>query len=116
VNPTVAISIKGLTRSFGEVRAVAGVDLEILDGEFLTLFGPSGSGTGAGSVVGGGCRGRLSGAVVGGGCGPEPGPEYLNLGPDGRDLGPENGFLTADAMSSHPYPARRSREVEAVGG
>ncbi|CAB4881727.1 unannotated protein [freshwater metagenome] len=44
MNPTVAISIKGLTRSFGEVRAVAGIDLEILDGEFLTMLGPSGSG------------------------------------------------------------------------
>ena len=44
VNPTVAISIKGLTRTFGEVRAVAGVDLDIYEGEFLTLLGPSGSG------------------------------------------------------------------------
>jgi putative spermidine/putrescine transport system ATP-binding protein len=44
VNPTVAISIRGLTRTFGEVRAVAGVDLDIYEGEFLTLLGPSGSG------------------------------------------------------------------------
>lgn len=44
MSPTVAISIKGLTRSFGEVRAVAGVDLDIYEGEFLTLLGPSGSG------------------------------------------------------------------------
>ena len=40
----VAISIKGLTRTFGDVRAVAGVDLDIYEGEFLTLLGPSGSG------------------------------------------------------------------------
>ena len=44
VNLDVAISIKGLTRTFGEVRAVAGVDLDIYEGEFLTLLGPSGSG------------------------------------------------------------------------
>ena len=44
MSPTVAISIKGLTRTFGEVRAVAGVDLDIFEGEFLTLLGPSGSG------------------------------------------------------------------------
>jgi putative spermidine/putrescine transport system ATP-binding protein len=44
VNPTVAISIRGLIRTFGEVRAVAGVDLDIYEGEFLTLLGPSGSG------------------------------------------------------------------------
>ena len=38
------VSIKGLTRSFGDVRAVAGVDLDIYEGEFITLLGPSGSG------------------------------------------------------------------------
>lgn len=40
----VIVSIHGLTRSFGDVRAVAGVDLDIFEGEFLTLLGPSGSG------------------------------------------------------------------------
>ena len=47
----------------------------------------------------------LSGAGAGTGTGPEPGPgaEYLNLGPEDRDPGPENGLTTADAMSSHPY-------------
>ena len=40
----VAISIKGLTRTFGHVKAVNGVDLDIYEGEFLTLLGPSGSG------------------------------------------------------------------------
>ena len=38
------VSIKGLTRSFGDVRAVTGVDLDIYEGEFITLLGPSGSG------------------------------------------------------------------------
>ena len=40
----IAIRLRGLTRSFGEVTAVAGVDLDVVDGEFLTLLGPSGSG------------------------------------------------------------------------
>ncbi len=40
----VIVSIRGLTRTFGDVRAVAGVDLEIFEGEFITLLGPSGSG------------------------------------------------------------------------
>lgn len=44
MSANVAISIKGLTRTFGDVRAVNGVDLEIFEGEFLTLLGPSGSG------------------------------------------------------------------------
>jgi putative spermidine/putrescine transport system ATP-binding protein len=33
-----------LTKHYGEVRAVAGIDLEIRPGEFFTLLGPSGSG------------------------------------------------------------------------
>jgi putative spermidine/putrescine transport system ATP-binding protein len=33
-----------LTKLYGEVRAVAGIDLEIAGGEFFTMLGPSGSG------------------------------------------------------------------------
>ncbi len=42
--PSVAIRLRGLTRRFGDVVAVDGVDLDVIDGEFLTLLGPSGSG------------------------------------------------------------------------
>ena len=40
----VAIRLRGLRKTFGEVVAVDRVDLDIADGEFLTLLGPSGSG------------------------------------------------------------------------
>ncbi|CAL9373003.1 ABC transporter ATP-binding protein [Streptomyces sp. enrichment culture] len=40
----IAIRLQGLRKSFGETAAVAGVDLEIRDGEFFSLLGPSGSG------------------------------------------------------------------------
>lgn len=38
------IEIRNLSRAFGAVKAVDGVDLDINAGEFLTLLGPSGSG------------------------------------------------------------------------
>jgi len=46
--PGVAVSLAGLRKVFGtgdgQVVAVESVDLDVLDGEFLTLLGPSGSG------------------------------------------------------------------------
>ncbi|MGX4688629.1 ABC transporter ATP-binding protein [Streptomyces sp. JNUCC 63] len=40
----VAVRLQGLRKTFGETAAVAGVDLEIRDGEFFSMLGPSGSG------------------------------------------------------------------------
>ncbi|MCH5670605.1 ABC transporter ATP-binding protein [Streptomyces gilvus] len=40
----IAIRLRDLRKSFGETTAVAGIDLEIRDGEFFSLLGPSGSG------------------------------------------------------------------------
>ncbi|MFC7529723.1 ABC transporter ATP-binding protein [Actinoplanes sp. GCM10030250] len=39
-----AIRLTGLRKSFGAVEAVAGIGLEIADGEFFSMLGPSGSG------------------------------------------------------------------------
>ena len=39
-----AVRLEGLEKRWGEVVAVAGVDLDIADGEFFSMLGPSGSG------------------------------------------------------------------------
>ncbi|HET6849251.1 MAG TPA: ABC transporter ATP-binding protein [Gaiellales bacterium] len=39
-----AVSLHGVRKTYGEVDAVAGIDLDVADGEFFTLLGPSGSG------------------------------------------------------------------------
>jgi putative spermidine/putrescine transport system ATP-binding protein len=38
------IRLRGVRKTYGEVVAVAGIDLEIARGEFFTMLGPSGSG------------------------------------------------------------------------
>jgi len=39
-----AIRVSGLRRSFGDVKAVAGVDLEVFHGEIFAFLGPNGAG------------------------------------------------------------------------
>ena len=39
-----AIRLEGVRKTFGDVHAVRGLDLEIADGEFFAMLGPSGSG------------------------------------------------------------------------
>src|SRR5205823_11967454 len=39
-----AVNLEGVRKVFGETEAVAGIDLEIADGEFFSMLGPSGSG------------------------------------------------------------------------
>jgi ABC-2 type transport system ATP-binding protein len=40
----VAISVRGLMKSFGDVQALAGIDLDVLTGSVLGLLGPNGAG------------------------------------------------------------------------
>ena len=39
-----SIELSGIGRSFGAVKAVSGLNLQVADGEFLVLLGPSGAG------------------------------------------------------------------------
>jgi len=43
-DPELAIKVRGLRKSFGDVRALDGVDLEALPGTVLGLLGPNGAG------------------------------------------------------------------------
>jgi putative spermidine/putrescine transport system ATP-binding protein len=39
-----AVRLEGIVKRYGDVTAVAGIDLDIADGEFFSMLGPSGSG------------------------------------------------------------------------
>ena len=39
-----AVRLESVTKRFGDVRAVDGIDLDVADGEFFSMLGPSGSG------------------------------------------------------------------------
>jgi len=39
-----AVRLESLTKRYGDVEAVAGIDLDVHDGEFFSMLGPSGSG------------------------------------------------------------------------
>ena len=41
---TSAVHLRALTKSYGDVAAVRGIDLDIAQGEFFSMLGPSGSG------------------------------------------------------------------------
>ena len=44
VRGTPAVRLAGVGKDFGATRAVDGIDLEVLAGEFFAMLGPSGSG------------------------------------------------------------------------
>jgi len=44
LNSQIDILVKGVTKTFGNLEALRGIDLNVKKGEFLTLFGPNGAG------------------------------------------------------------------------
>ena len=56
-----AISVRGLRKSYGDVAAVRGIDLEVLEGEVFALLGPNGAGKTTTVEILEGYRGRDAG-------------------------------------------------------
>jgi ABC-2 type transport system ATP-binding protein len=44
MDESLAVRVRGLTKSYGQVRAVRGIDLDIQSGEIFALLGPNGAG------------------------------------------------------------------------
>ena len=75
------VIIKNISKNFGVVRAVDGIDFEIKGGEFLTLLGPSGSGkTTLLNMIVGFYRPTAGEILIGG-------KDITTLPPEKRDMG-----------------------------
>ncbi|MFM9105245.1 MAG: ABC transporter ATP-binding protein, partial [Chloroflexota bacterium] len=74
------VELTGVTKRYGGVEAVAGIDLAIADGEFLTLLGPSGCGKSTTLNLLAGLEDATSGDIL------FDGRQVNGLGPFQRDV------------------------------
>ena len=116
-----AVRVRGLRRSYGETRAVDGVDLDVVRGEVLALLGPNGAGKTTTTEILEGYRHRDGGEVDVLGCDPAHGDARWRsrLGivlQNANDL----GDLTVEEAVSHfagyyPDPHGPLEVIESVG-
>src|SRR5262249_48119526 len=87
-----AVSLKSVRKTFGDVHAVDGIDLDVGDGEFFALLGPSGSGKTTTLRTIAGCRLPPEGTAF------LEGVDVTGLGPYERDV---NTVFQDYALSPH---------------
>ena len=75
------ISIQGLTKAYGDFKAVDHLDLEVADGELVGLLGPSGCGKSTTLFMLAGLTEPTSGKILFGG------QDVTNIPPEDREIG-----------------------------
>lgn len=76
-----SLSLRDLSKTYGPVQAVRGVDLEVKEGEFLSLLGPSGCGKTTTLQMVAGFVSPTTGSVV------VDGQDLTDVAPEKRDMG-----------------------------
>jgi ABC-2 type transport system ATP-binding protein len=113
-----AVRVRGLVKSYGTMRAVRGIDLDISSGEIFALLGPNGAGKTTTVEILEGYRDRDGGEVSV--LGYDPGRERAKIKPRVGIVLQQTGvdqYLTVAetvAMYASYYPRPRSAE-EAIG-
>jgi ABC-2 type transport system ATP-binding protein len=97
-----AVDVRGLRKTYGELEAVAGVDLTIERGEVFALLGPNGAGKTTTVEILEGYRRRSAGDVSVLGLDPETG---------GRELRERIGIVTQEGGLGLDFTVRESLEL-----
>jgi ABC-2 type transport system ATP-binding protein len=117
----VAIEVSGLVKSYGELRAVNGVDLHIAEGEVFALLGPNGAGKSTTVEILEGHRTATAGTVRVLGMDPETGGRAYRerIGIVLQETAIENELMVHEAIDIYGamYPRRRQTGelIEMVG-
>jgi ABC-2 type transport system ATP-binding protein len=115
------IAVRGLRKRYGEVEAVAGIDLTIAAGEVFSLLGPNGAGKTTTVEILEGYRRRTAGDVSVLGVDPETGGRSLRerIGIVSQEGGADNEFTVRETIAlysaSYPAPLAVEEVTELVG-
>jgi ABC-2 type transport system ATP-binding protein len=116
-----AVVVQGLRKSYGEVRAVDGVDLAIDHGEVVALLGPNGAGKTTTVEILEGYRRRDAGHVAVLGVDPQTGGRAFRerIGVVLQEAGFEDHFTVAELVRLHagyyPHPRPVDQVIDVVG-
>ncbi len=116
-----AITVENLTKSYGDVHAVRGIDFHVDEGEVFALLGPNGAGKSTAVEILEGHRKRNSGEVSVLGFDPETGGREFRdrIGVVLQETVVEKDLTVQEAIRFHadPYSKRRDAQelIEIVG-
>jgi ABC-2 type transport system ATP-binding protein len=116
-----AIAVHGLSKTYGQVHAVDGVDLQVEHGEVVALLGPNGAGKTTTVEILEGHRRRDAGEVTVLGTDPEHGGRALRerIGVVLQEAGFEDQFSVAELVRLHagyyPHPRGVDTVIDVVG-
>jgi len=108
------ISVRGLTKDYGETHAVRGIDLEVRDGEIFAFLGPNGAGKTTTAEILAGFRRPTAGRVSVLGTDPaKAGGAWRNrVGVVLQDSAPEPGLTVRETLRLYAGYHRAPRDVE----
>jgi ABC-2 type transport system ATP-binding protein len=121
VDTSTVIRVSGLTKSYGDVHAVAGIDLQIARGEVFAMLGPNGAGKTTTVEILEGYRRRDGGEVEVLGLDPEKQPRRLKeqIGIVLQSTGVDPYLTVAETIAMYsgyyPHPRPVDEVIDLVG-